>query len=107
MLASAAPPSSSTNRDHFVAAGGAGRFSGDDQKCPRTLGYDLSSQDRRLVAYFNPKMFVDQLNRMKQRLGGRGIYSVTEATTAQREILHALRLSHLTNDEAVARILSS
>ena len=49
MLASTAPPSSSTNTDHYIAAGGAGRFPVDDQKCPRLLGYDLSSQDRRRV----------------------------------------------------------
>ena len=43
------------------------------------------------------------LNRMKQRLGTQGLYSVTEATNAQSEILQALGLGHLTEDAGVAR----
>jgi transposase len=47
------------------------------------------------------------LNRMKQRPGGRSVYSVTEPTTAQREILRALGLHHLVDDGAIAQVLSS
>jgi hypothetical protein len=46
------------------------------------------------------------LNRLRQRLGGRAIYSVTEATRVQREILGALGLGRLTDDEAVAAALN-
>ena len=46
------------------------------------------------------------LNRMKDRPAGRGVYSVTEATKAQRELLRALDLGHLVDDRAVAVALS-
>jgi transposase len=46
------------------------------------------------------------LNLMKKQVAGRGIYSVTEATLAQREILHALELSNLINDRAVTQIIT-
>jgi len=47
------------------------------------------------------------LNRLKQRPANRSLYSVTEATTAQSEILRALDLEHLTDDVAVARNLNT
>lgn len=46
------------------------------------------------------------LNRMKDRPAGRGVYSVTEATKAQRELLRALDLGHLVDNRAVAVALS-
>ena len=46
------------------------------------------------------------LNRLRQRLGGRAVYSVTEATKVQREILHALGLGDLTDDQAVTTALN-
>ena len=46
------------------------------------------------------------LNRMKDRPAGRGVYSVTEATKAQRELLRALDLGHLVDDRDVAIALS-
>ncbi len=46
------------------------------------------------------------LNQMKPLPGGRPLYSVTEASTAQREVLDALELGRLVDDEAVARGLT-
>ena len=45
------------------------------------------------------------LNEMHERAGGRGIYSVTRPTTAQREVLDALGMAHLVEDAAVSRAL--
>lgn len=42
------------------------------------------------------------LNRMKHRLGGRTVYTVTEPTTAQHEILKALGAEQLAEDQSVA-----
>lgn len=47
------------------------------------------------------------LNQMKPLPGGHCLYSVTEATTAQGEILKALKLSHLVNDRDVARTVTA
>ncbi|MFC1707374.1 hypothetical protein ACFL59_11270 [Planctomycetota bacterium] len=46
------------------------------------------------------------LNRMKQRPGGRSLYSVTQTNAAQHEALQALGLTHLVDDEAVAGALT-
>lgn len=45
------------------------------------------------------------LNRMKRRLAGQGLYSVTEPTRVQQEILEALGLTHLVDDESIAKAL--
>jgi hypothetical protein len=45
------------------------------------------------------------LNRMKRRVAGRPVYSVTEPTTAQIEILRALGSESLVDDAEVARSL--
>jgi hypothetical protein len=47
------------------------------------------------------------LNRLQQRPGGRGLYTVTRASAAQHEILCALGLARLVDDEAVAATLTS
>jgi hypothetical protein len=47
------------------------------------------------------------LNQMKPLPGGHCLYSVTEATTAQREVLKALKLLHLVNDKDVARTVTT
>jgi len=46
------------------------------------------------------------LNVMKQRPAGLSVYSVTEPTIAQREILGALGLERLTNDASLASAIS-
>jgi hypothetical protein len=46
------------------------------------------------------------LNHMKHSAAGRSFYSVTEATQAQREILHALDMLDLVEDQAVAQALA-
>jgi transposase len=45
------------------------------------------------------------LNELHERAAGRGIYSVTRPTTAQREVLAALDMAHLVEDSAVSRAL--
>ena len=42
------------------------------------------------------------LNLMKPLPGGQGYYSVTEATTAQTEVLKTLNLSHLVDDRTIS-----
>jgi hypothetical protein len=46
------------------------------------------------------------LNHMKHSAAGRSFYSVTEATQAQREILHPLEMLGLVEDQAVAQALA-
>jgi transcriptional regulator with XRE-family HTH domain len=73
----------------------------------RTLEERLKQSDMGLTAPACLEVLATcHLNRMKGRPAGRGVYSVTEATKAQRELLRALDLGHLVDDRALAVALS-